>query len=122
MPTPGIPERFREEPVSRRFQTTDHVTIKSDHPPPGTPGEIIVRGPRWTANIPIALVAAGVTWVASLFVPRQNTDYTQINDELRTIRMQREREAEDNRREFQIVHDELRDVRTKLSVYEATKK
>jgi len=122
MPTPGVPERFREEPVSRRFQTTDHVTIKSDHPPPGTPGEIIVRGPRWHANIPIAVIAAAATWVASTFMPNKGPDYTQLNDELRTIRMQREREAEDNRREFQQVHEELRDMRTRLSVYETIKK
>jgi hypothetical protein len=117
MATPGVPDRFREK-TPKRFQTLDHVTFHSDRPPPGVAQDIVVRGPRWTAYIPTALLAGLVSGIGGAFIPHPNPDVSGLQDELRAMRLQRERETEENRRDVQALHDEIRDVKTRLSLYE----
>lgn len=97
----------------------DKAIVRPESFPPGG-GEIVVRGPGWKANFSLVAVVTLISTVLSYAVHRTtpSADSGALEQEMRTYRMQRERDIEDRRQEIESLRDEMRDLKTKLSLIE----
>jgi len=111
-PVPGYPKRFVDAQQRR-------VVIRPDSfpPGPGTP-EIVIRGPRWTANIPIVgltgLLVALLSWGVNRVTPSASTEA--IEQEMRTYREARAADLEYQRQQTESLKEEIRQLRTEVSL------
>lgn len=107
--------------TTRLPPTFDKAIVRPESfPPGGGSAEIVVRGPGWKANFSLVAAVTIVSTVLSYAVHRTtpSADSGALEQEMRTYRMQRERDLEDRRQEEESLRDELRDLKTKVSLIE----
>jgi hypothetical protein len=95
-----------------------HAPLAPSDPPPKAKKEeqppVIIHGSGWKVNIPFALIVVILTTLANIFAARAAPSPQDAR--LDSISAKAEEAREDTKKELSALHDELRDMRTEISV------